>query len=290
MAAVSPTPESFLRVPNLDFGSMNFLAPMPAWISPHDIGDPTAYLYNGPSQATLEISNAVLAGGEILQMNPPAPNASWTIDFVGPSIKCDNVPTAMHQRLRRNIADGLNASEAALVYGYLAWFPDFGWLGDDLIDTLPFMAEAANGSLEFQAGSVSGLVDSDHISLYLAALPSVFGATTEMVAHEFGVSSNWSSNADIPDWLDGTIVQCILYNSTYHVDLDYVNGEQTIAFNVTTQNMANGSLGSTLIGPSPRNASDPCGPNSILREDQKAVCYNNRNALQALSYVAIMIL
>ena len=287
MAAVTPAPESVLRVPNLDFGSMNFLAPMPAMAQNDGLGSPTnmaSYLYNGPSQAVLEISNAVMAGGEILQINPPAPNASWVVDFVGPSLQCNNVSPAMHQRFRQNIAAGLNVTNGAELFGYLAWFPTSGWIKDNLTDTFPFMSEAANGKLQFDPGEQAGLT-LGNVTLYLAALPDIFGATANMVVSSF--SPPYEAGPGIPDWVDGTMVECVLYNSTYHAAFDYVNGDQTITFNVTTHKEAEG--GGQLLGPNPDHPEhDPCENTNTLPEDQAVVCYNNRDALQALSYIAMM--
>jgi hypothetical protein len=128
MAAVTPAPESEMRVANLDFGSLDFLAPMPNFKSNTDPSNMSNYVYNGPSQAVLEVSNAVMAQGELLQIHPPAPNASWIVDFVGPSLKCSDVGSGMHQRLRQNINAGMNATEGAHLYGYLGLVPHV-WLG-----------------------------------------------------------------------------------------------------------------------------------------------------------------
>ena len=116
MAAVTPVPESLQHVPNLDFGSMNFLAPLPHMPTNDPLGlssDQGSYLYNGPSQAVLAVSNAVMAQGEILLIQPPAPNSSWTIEYVGPSMRCNNVNDEMHLRIRQNIAAGMNQSDGA---------------------------------------------------------------------------------------------------------------------------------------------------------------------------------
>ena len=288
MAAVTPAPEFVMRVPNLDFGSMNLLAPMPAFAEHDGLGVSTnmsSYLYNGPSQAVLEISNAVMAGGKILQINPPAPNASWAVDFVGPSLQCNDVSPAMHQRFRQSIAAGLNDSNGGELFGYLAWFPSFGWVGDEYANTLPFMSQAANKSLQFTPGASSGLT-LGNITLYMAALPKLFGATGNMVINSF---SPWNAGPVIPDWVDGTMVECVLYNSTYHAAFEYVNGDQTISFNVKTHKKAEGQ--GTLLGPNPASPEhDPCGTGHIdtLPEAQAVECYNNRNALQALSYIAMM--
>lgn len=289
MAAVSPPPEQTLQVPNLDFGTMNFLAPMPAaqtFATPGTPEDMGSYLYNGPSQSVLEISNAVMAGNEILQIKPPAPNSSWVVDFVGPSVKCHPVENWMHQLFRKNIYAGMKVLDGANLYGYLGWFPSIGWVGDEMASSLPFMSQSPNETLEFSPGDYAGQAN-ENVTFYLAALPTTFGATGEDVVHAFGAGEKHGTDA--PSWMDGTVVECVLYNSTYQASFNYLNGDQTITLNVSTgaEAVSQGSL----LGPNPDNPSkDPCSSerNDSLTEDQRADCYNNRDALQALSYIAMM--
>lgn len=171
----------------------------------------SSYVYNGPSQAVLEVSNAVMAQGKLLQIHPPAPNASWVMDFVGPSLQCSDVDNGMHQRLRENINAGMNATEGAYLYGYLGWFPEFGWVKDDITcstNPMPFISEAANGSLRFNPGGSTGTGSFNNITLYLASLPTLFGATSKMILDAY--NHPVKGGPDIPDWVDGTMVQCVL--------------------------------------------------------------------------------
>lgn len=290
MAAVTPVPESLQRVPNLDFGSMNFLAPLPYMPTNDPLGlssDQGSYLYNGPSQAVLEISNAVLAQGEILPIRPPAPNSSWTAEFTGPSIRCNDVPDALHQRIRQNIAAGMNASDGSDLYGYLAWFPMFGWVGDDMTGSsnpMPFLSPGANGSLQFNSGQSAGISSIDNITFFVAALPTIFGATGQMTIDAFQSPKGGSG---IPDWIDGTIAECVLFNSTYKTLFNYQDGLQTISHNITTHEtvVPQGSL----LGPNPSNPSkDPCKTPDTLEVDLRAQCYNNRETLQSLAFIGLL--
>ena len=245
-----------------------------------------SYLYNGPSQAVLEISNAVMSGGQILRIPSPAPNASWELDFFGPSLKCENVDASMHLRFQQNIAAGMNHSMAAYLYGYLGWFPTINWWDGELTNTVPFLADSQNGSLHFAMGESSGLASDTNITFYLTALPDIFGASTSDVVAAFNPPYEGSSSG-IPKWVDGTMIQCVLYNSTYTVSFQYVEGIQTIVPHVNTNREAIPQ--GALLGPNPKNPGlNPCETSGTLSDDQKAECYNENETLRALSYSAIM--
>ena len=269
---------------------MSFLAPLPHMPTNDPLGLSSgqgSYLYNGPSQAVLEVSNAVMAQGEFLPIQPPAPNSTWTIEFVGPSVRCNDVADGMHQRIRENIADGMNQSEGADLYGYLGWFPMFGWVDDEMTgasNPMPFISPGANGSLQFNAGQSAGISSVDNITFYMAALPTIFGATGQMTIDAF---SNPKDSAGIPDWIDGTIVQCVLFNSTYQAFFDYQDGAQEIESNVTTFEKIVPQQ--SLLGPNPDNpAQDPCKNPDALSADLRAQCYNNREMLQSLSFIGLL--
>jgi hypothetical protein len=166
----------------------------------------------------------------------------------------------------------------------------FGWVRDDMtgaVNPMPFLSEAANGSLRFNPGDSAGISSINNITFYLASLPTIFGATGNMVVDAY--NRPFEGGPGIPDWVDGTMVQCVLFNSTYRASFDYLDGSQTITYSVTTHEEVEPQ--GTLLGPNPDNPHlDPCAKANIdaLPEDQRVVCYNNRDALRGLSYIGIM--
>jgi hypothetical protein len=79
------------------------------------------------------------------------------------------------------------------------------------------------------------------------------------------------------------------FNSTYTASFDYLDGFQTIAYNVTTHEEVEPQ--GTLLGPNPDNPHlEPYARANIdaLTGALGAVCYNNRTTLRGLSYIGIM--
>lgn len=194
----------------------------------------------------------------------------------------------MHQRIRQNIAAGMNQSDGADLYGYLGWFPMFGWIGNEMTgasNLMPFLSPGANGKLQFNAGESAGMSSTENITFYMATLPTTFGATAQMAIDAFQTRSR--ASAGVPTWVDGTIIECTLLNTTYNAALNYQDGSQKITHNVTTLNeiIPQGSL----LGPNPDNAGqDPCKNPDSLSTDLRAQCYNNREMLQSLSSLGLL--
>ena len=53
--------------------------------------------FNGPTTITTRIAAATASQGQILPMEIPAPNASYTINFLAPSISCDPTNSTLNQ-------------------------------------------------------------------------------------------------------------------------------------------------------------------------------------------------
>lgn len=78
------------KVPKFDFTNFNFITPptLPGFGGNLEFlqlnsSDFKRYYYRGPSRIVDRVSSAVAAEGEILNIKPPALNASWTADFYG---------------------------------------------------------------------------------------------------------------------------------------------------------------------------------------------------------------
>ena len=82
-----------------------------------------SYGYKGPSQTLLEITNAVMAAGKILPITPPATNASWNLQYYGPTLRCDHVNNTIYAHFQDNIAEALVQQYYDSLYGYISWLP-----------------------------------------------------------------------------------------------------------------------------------------------------------------------
>ncbi len=282
-AAARPFDVLTRRVPNLDFRSMNFLAAMPHMESA-DTPSLGSYLYNGPNQPLLETSNAVMSGSRILPITPPAANSSWNLQFHGPSLKCTNVPDSLHQRLRRNIAQGIDDQSDIALYGYLAWFASSGWWGSDLVSDVPFTSDAINKSIHFDGASLAPSLNYN-ATMFVAALPQVFSVNRATIFEAYN-----DYNGTTPEWVDGTILQCTLYNSTYNVSFNYIEGQQSIAIDLLdAQNDLEVIPQTSMLGPNPHNIlNNGCEGLGSIRSDQTPMCYSNPELLRTMSYQAIM--
>ena len=283
-APVDPPPSSLVHVPNLDFRSLTFLANMPA-----DQGNDSIYIYNGPDQAVLEIATAVAAQGAILPITPPEANASWSLSFYGPSLKCDNISDVLQQQfssnLRAYLTDGEYCNEP---YGYLAWFPRPPSGTNSSVDAVPLVN--ISGTLSPDPGSMSGLGNGQNMTMYLIAMPDLFQVLempshTNPIACELGSSGSSTADELWAQWTaESTEIQCQLFNSTYHVDFVYTDGTQQVSVSNSQAEASNAvTTANQVIGPT-ADQSNSCPTLSI----SGAECGFDQNVLTTLSFQAIM--
>ncbi|KAK5169089.1 uncharacterized protein LTR77_006398 [Saxophila tyrrhenica] len=287
-AAVTPEPSKLMRVPNLDFRSLNFVASLPYMhtfspVAPTNVG---TYLYNGPSQDVLEIANAVMSGGKILRIDSPAPNASWTVDFTGPALKCSELNETAHKLFQRNIVAGTlngNVATNTMLYGYLAWNAHMGWFRDESLVGPPFLAESEHDRIAFAPGQFPGSTLDGNITFYMVAMPDVFGAS------QSAVHSLQSPGSPYPSWIDGTMIECTLYSSEYQVAFQYTDGGQEVAI----EHPSSGEdevvkVMSTLLGPNADTQEpDGCATGNVSASMEEG-CYTKPKVLSTFSYQAVM--
>ncbi|TLD39104.1 hypothetical protein E2P81_ATG00091 [Venturia nashicola] len=160
--------------------------------------------FGGPRAKVMQIANAVASRGEILNLPAPSPNSSYEIDFMGPALQCSNVKGAPRATLLQNVTKALNCSLEARhrkdkgacpdMQMYLSWAPGYS-------DT--------NG--KFEAVNVENFIGAPReesndtsCSLFIATSPTIEN------------SKPWN------------IVNCSLYNASYHVTVDYTGGVQQL--------------------------------------------------------------
>lgn len=147
---------------------------------------------------------------------------------------------------------------------------------------LPFYSPSGNKTLDFDAG---GLGSGDNVTLYVAAMPRMFSIGQPAL---FDAYNQWKGNT--PAWVDGTMLQCVLYNSTYRVTFDYDDGNQNISVVLVDQQNDDKIIPhNQMIGPNPHNLQQiGCEGQGDLDESQLSQCYSNPEMLRTLSYQAIM--
>ena len=123
-APVFPAHTSFEHVPNVGFTSLNYVNAMPHIASEEASQENNAYQYDGPSSEVQKIVNEAATIGEVLPIHSPWLNASWSLDFAGPGLECNDVPEAVRLTAERKLMSqsvlNPNGSQCT-TYGYLAW-------------------------------------------------------------------------------------------------------------------------------------------------------------------------
>lgn len=109
-----------LQVAQFDFNTFKFVAALQLLFQNPDA---TSYWqWAGPSQPLQPIALAVMGRGQILPITPPAPNTSWTLDFWGPALQCNDVAATERDRIWINIWNSYNATRTG-PYAFLSWVP-----------------------------------------------------------------------------------------------------------------------------------------------------------------------
>ena len=268
---------------------MVFAASLPQMFDFRGTSTIGTYLYNGPSQSVAEITNAVMAQGELAYISPPAANSSWTLDLTGPYVRCKDVDSNTHERFRRNIMLGMIDDTNSNLYAYLAWLPQIGWVGTQMESDLPFLAESENKTLKFDFGLFPGQTFTNNITFYIVSMPSLFDVSQQEVTSTFDKWFNTSAQQALPtpEWVDGTMLQCILLNATYNATFRYIEGTQNI--NIGADVTADEILPITqILGPASAGSNDECINPTTITGEQKADCYNNAEIMRRLSYQSIM--
>lgn len=225
------------KVPNFDFTSLNFAAPIPK-------GQDNDFCFTGPSQKVERVAAAVAAQGQILPISAPAPNASWNLDFWAPALQCHDVEGVVRDNTLNHILDQWgNVSDCSHAYGYMAWTGTSN-------STLPFVQQHANSSRRVL--QADALTYGAPASIYVATLPQMFNfafmssnAQTQEKCRFFGADGliytyPMADDVCLPGlerplcygqqaWFtDATLLRCDLVNSSYTTEFKYTDGTQLV--------------------------------------------------------------
>ena len=270
-----------LQVPQFDFTTFNFVSPLQ---STGDPGPDGGYAWTGPSQPLQHIALAVMGLGQILPIAAPAPNASWTLDFWGPALQCNDVDATKQDAIWTNIWNSYNGSSTG-PYAFLSWVPwseanswtyYLNMTASGIDRDLPFFFNVTYQSQSCIGPSQASLSTDGPSSLFIAVLPetqnleistlSASGTETEYNGSvwencPFIVTQNLSEpahgcapgkDAFTPElvYQDSTLLRCDLVNTSYSVEFSYLSGAMEIQIqpNMTGNSpIVNGS--NNFIGP-----------------------------------------
>lgn len=224
-----------VQVPQLDFVNLDFTADLPSGGSTGE--NYTEYCYQGPSRIVQRVATAVSAQGQVLPITAPGTNATWTVDFWGPSLQCNPVEGKAQHDVWANVWDFMkNTTRCQVSYGYMAWTPTAN-------SSLPFVNTSHDGMVlqnsEIRSGSPA--------TILVATIPQMFLGSVSMASHVLPGGCAMATEAEnfsyydqppkcesgcIPSpqtWFsDATLLRCDLLNTSHTATFEYVNGLQTI--------------------------------------------------------------
>ena len=275
---------SMFKVPQFDFTTLNFVAPMEST----DGGDGMSlWAWSGPSQPLQNIAIAAMALGQILPITAPAPNASWTLDFWGPLLKCNDVIAIERDQIWTNIWNSYNLDGTG-PYAFLSWAPWPALLLEVTDEASGRSPNASNRDLPFQysngfSSSPWQFSTGGPASLFVAVLPEAqrLQITTSRNSTSNNFSYDWPTGykyCQIPTLRtltnpitldcgqgnisitpssmhdDSTLLRCDLLNSSYSINMNYLNGVQDIQVSLTERASPHWSMAviislAPIIGP-----------------------------------------
>ncbi|QDS72737.1 hypothetical protein FKW77_003922 [Venturia effusa] len=199
---LSPTPLITMR--NLSIGVPDFNKNQFAQLLSNGNNAGSWTIFGGARAKVMQIANSVASRGQVLDFPAPSPNSSYQIAFMGPALQCNAVEGAPRATLLQNTTKALNCSLEArhrkdkdacqYMQMYLAWAPGYSdtsgrFEAVNVLNNIGASREETNGTA---------------CSLFIATSPTIEN------------SKPWD------------IVNCSLYNASYHVTVDYTGGVQRL--------------------------------------------------------------
>ena len=172
------------------------------------------------------ITDAIMATGEILPIAAPAPNASWELDFYGPTVNCTIPNPQMSDLSLRNILLEFVGHDCSIMPIYLAWNENMANFSYG-----PFTDKTTGFGFEDNSLQKTASNASRSLSFIAMNIPPKYWST--LPSHKFK-SRKERGRADIhlsslnPGRAKPIMSQCRLYNSSYHVSFTYADGMQNI--------------------------------------------------------------
>jgi hypothetical protein len=189
--------------------------------------------------------------------------------------------------IKANIQAVLAIELCATSFGYIAWTPSYvlppsNQEGEDyVLSTLPFLLSQNKTSYSLNGGSLGPLPEFVNGS---TSVPATFYAgtfynMTNQDGYDGEPCSTSQFNNNPPPNI--TVLQCMLYNSSYHVNFSYVDGAQTI--NITLDE----SPYNPVTSISNLNSTYPWGPLADYTPNGTVISYKPAY-VENLAYQSVM--
>ena len=307
-----------VQVPQFDFTTFKFVVPLRNLM---DLDTHTEWAWAGASQPVQRIALAVMGLGQILPITPPALNTTWTLDFWGPALQCNDIVGTERDRIWTSIWNTYSSSIAG-TYAFISWvprsYPNGLLTATDADQNLPFVFD--NSSHELLSGLSSSTLSNNegNASLFVSVLPgmqdisfvnsmngtSIISPTPDAKSCQwqrtdnltgktnFGCLSPNSTLKPLSAYKDSTLLRCDLVNTSYSIDFNYSNSVQNIG--VSSNMMEDSRIVNSsylFVGPGSsddancsRFLTDP----DILYDQLQPPCVFDSDAVRILSYQGIM--
>lgn len=154
--------------------------------------------YERPDILVSRLTLATAVQGSILSIPPPLPNSSYTLEFNGPSLKCDDANSTVREIFYHTLKPWMiSNSNAVMVYG--------AWVGADMLrlNLTDFLDGNADPPFSLDTGNPN------QTAIYIAA---------NRDPEKGLVYKSWMENFD--SYMDWTLLKCVLQNVSYVVDVD----------------------------------------------------------------------
>ena len=221
-----PAATSTLEAPNLEFASFDFLAPMIY------NGSEKYWQYFGINDAVKRIATTTMVGGEILPISAPGghANASWTVNFYGPSLTCGSATQEDERAIWYNVLDSIKPTRTDPPYwpcyelnAYASWSnnPDT-WLPYDDDDDELILQATSYGTAQ---------------RMFVASTPwsgqqfqrlCGFGEESNIIRDLYQKPDS-ATDPFLPELFDtASMVECRAVNASYTIQFEYINGQQNL--------------------------------------------------------------
>jgi hypothetical protein len=219
-----------MRVPQIDFTSMNFAAVSYSYSSKYVVslkGDQvtTDLNYDQSQYPVKKMVQGSLISNSIMPISFPSSNSSWDLDFYGPGLSCtilnDNNDGGLKSKILRQFAEAYDHGAFSWL-GYLAWVPD---TSDKVNGSLPYTVSGYNYRLR------DSTVGGSPLSFFVMIPPYNVMKTT-------GLAHNATLNETVDFVLnyigDSTVLMEVqLQNVSYNANITYEDGSQNVQMNTS---------------------------------------------------------
>jgi hypothetical protein len=187
---------TMMAIPTVAFGNGNF-AEQTAYGRDDDSAG--LYQYGGPLSPVRKAVTQSLVAGSVVDIPAPFPNSTYSTEFYGPALRCDEILKGSSLWTNQSITVQNASAGGSEEYYYISW-----------PGTSPYPWNITNGATSFDPPT--GLQGSP-VSL------TVIGNTNAI---------------DNPGTANMTLIQCQLWNASYAAHFSYEDGVQNVSSTISS--------------------------------------------------------